>query len=133
MTAIALIHGDLRAEHYEDNVASDPRIDELRAKMVVEEDLGFSKDYLDPDKRSIANRVQVIFNDGTQTEPVEVHYPLGHRRRRDEAKPVLWDKFTGSLNGWFEADQAAAIRSLFKNPVELDAMPVSALMDAFVR
>ncbi|MFI4861138.1 MAG: bifunctional 2-methylcitrate dehydratase/aconitate hydratase [Phycisphaerales bacterium JB063] len=133
MTAIALIHGDLRAEHYEDAAASDPRIDALRAKMVVAEDAGFSKDYLDPDKRSIANRVQVVFSDGTETEPVEVHYPLGHRRRRDESKPVLWEKFTRSLNGWFDAGQAKSIRALFEDPEQLDAMPVSALMDAFVK
>lgn len=133
MTAIALIHGDLRAEHYEDDVANDPRIDTLRAKMIVAEDAGFSKDYLDPDKRSIANRVQVFFNDGTQTEPVEVHYPLGHRRRRDESRPVLWEKFTKSLDGWFDAGQSASIRTLFEDPAKLDAMPVSALMDAMVK
>ena len=133
MTAIALIHGDLRAEHYEDDVASDPRIDALRAKIVVTEDAGFSKDYLDPDKRSIANRVQVLFRDGTQTEPVEVHYPLGHRRRRDESKPFLWQKFTKSLEGWFDAGQAKSIRALFEDPATLDAMPVSGLMDAMVK
>lgn len=133
MTAVALIHGDLRAEHYEDDAASDPRIDALRAKMVVEEDAGFSKDYLDPEKRSIANRVQVVFKDGTETEPVEVHFPLGHRRRRDEARPVLWEKFDRSLRGWFDAGQASTIRGLFENPEALDAMPVSELMDAFVK
>ena len=133
MTAIAMIFGDLRAEHYEDDVASDPRIDALRAKMTVAEDAGFSKDYLDPDKRSIANRVQVFFKDGTQTEPVEIHFPLGHRRRRDESKPHLWEKFTRSLTGWFDAKQAASIRALFEDPSGLDTMPVSALMDAFAK
>jgi len=133
MTAVALIHGDLRAEHYEDDAAADPRIDALRAKMVVEEDAGFSKDYLDPEKRSIANRVQVVFTDGTQTQPAEVHYPLGHRRRRDEARPVLWEKFTRSLNGWYDAGQAQSIRALFEDPAKLDAMPVSGLMNAMVK
>ncbi|XAM01620.1 bifunctional 2-methylcitrate dehydratase/aconitate hydratase [Phycisphaeraceae bacterium D3-23] len=133
MIAIALIHGDLRAGHYEDDIANDPRIDALRAKMVVEEDTGYSKDYLDPEKRSIANRVQVFFNDGTQTEPVEIHYPLGHRRRRDESRPVLWEKFTRSLNDWFDPEQAKSIRALFEDPAKLDAMPVSGLMDAMVK
>ena len=133
MVAIAMIHGDLRAEHYNDDVAADPRIDALRAKMVVEEDAGFSKDYLDPEKRSIANRVQVVFKDGGETEPVEVHYPLGHRRRRDESKPHLWEKFDRSLAGHFDSSQAAAIRGLFEAPGKLDAMPVSALMDAFAK
>src|SRR5258707_4109323 len=64
MTAIGLIFGHLTADHYEDKIAADPRIDALRAKMVVAEDKQYSKDYLDPEKRSIANAVQVFFQDG---------------------------------------------------------------------
>src|SRR5438045_170703 len=82
MTAIGLIFGTLTADHYEDAVAKNPRIDALRTKMVAREDPRYSKEYLDPDKRSIANAVQVFFNDGTATDKVEVEYPVGHRRRR---------------------------------------------------
>src|SRR4029077_1947042 len=84
MTAIGLIFGELTADHYEDATATDPRIDALRAKMIVKEDLRYSREYLEADKRSIANAVQVYFRDGTATQKMEVEYPVGHRRRRAE-------------------------------------------------
>lgn len=109
MAAIGLIFGELRAEHYEDKVAADPRIDELRAKMAVAENKAYSVDYLDPEKRSIANAVQVFFKDGTSTERVEVHYPIGHRRRRAEGIPELIKKYRGSLASRYSADGVAEI------------------------
>ena len=78
MTAVGLLKGNLVAEDYEDDVASDPRIDLLRRKMVIEEDKRYSQEYLEADKRSIANAVQIFFEDGTSTEKIEVEYPLGH-------------------------------------------------------
>ena len=65
MVACGLIFGDLRAAHYEDAVAADPRIDALRAKMEVFEEPRFSRDYLDPSKRSIANAIEIFFADGS--------------------------------------------------------------------
>ena len=111
MTAIGLIFGQLNAGHYEDKVASDPRIDALREKMVVTEDKSYSADYLDPEKRSIANAVQVFFKDGSKTERVEVHYPIGHRRRRAEGIPELIKKYRGSLESRYGAEKIAAIES----------------------
>src|SRR5207253_212059 len=89
MTAIGLIFGELTADHYEDRIAADPRIDASRATMLVREEKQYSRDYLDPEKRSIANAVQVFFRDGTKTDKVVVEYPLGHRRRRKEGIPAL--------------------------------------------
>jgi 2-methylcitrate dehydratase len=100
MTAIGLIFGELKAEHYGEAVAKDIRIDALRGKMKVAEVPAFTRDYLDPDKRSIANAVQVFFKDGTATSKVEVEYPLGHRRRRKEAEPVLLEKFRSAGGRW---------------------------------
>jgi 2-methylcitrate dehydratase len=97
MTAIGLIFGELTADHYEDGVAKDPRIDALRAKMEVVEEPRYSKEYLDPEKRSIANAVQVFFNDGSATENIAVEYPIGHRRRRAEGMPLLVKKFETNL------------------------------------
>src|SRR5579859_293826 len=97
MTAIGLIFGQLTADHYEDEIAKDPRIDALRAKMVVKEDKRYSREYLEPDKRSIANAVQVFFNGGGSTNKIEVEYPVGHRRRRAEGIPLLMQKFKSSL------------------------------------
>ena len=87
MVAIGLIFGRLTADDYEEDVACDPQIDLLRGKMTVNEDLNYSRDYLDQSKRSIANSVQVFFYDGTKTDRVEVEYPIGHRRRRAEGRP----------------------------------------------
>ena len=93
IVAAGLIHGTITADHYQDAAAADPRIDVLRARMEVVEEPRYSRDYLDPDKRSIANAVQVFFRDGSATERVEFEYPLGHRRRRKEAAPHLVEKF----------------------------------------
>ncbi len=89
MVAIGLLKGNLVAEDYEDDVAKDTRIDALREKMVINEDKRYSKEYLEADKRSIANKIQIHFNDGTSTNEVEVEYPIGHKRRREEGIPVL--------------------------------------------
>src|SRR5437016_3502766 len=103
MVAVPLIHGTLTAEHYEDDAARDPRIDALRQKMEVVELPRYSADYLDPDKRSIANAVQVFFTDGTSSPRVEVEYPIGHRRRRKDAVPLLRKKFKDALATRFDA------------------------------
>jgi 2-methylcitrate dehydratase PrpD len=109
MTAIGLIFGELTAEHYGEKIAADPRIDRLREKMKVTEVPAFTRDYLDPAKRSIANAVQVFFRNGTATRRVEVEYPLGHRRRRHEAEPFLLDKFRRAAKRW--GKKAAAIEA----------------------
>ena len=101
MAAIGLIFGELNAHHYSDEVAKDPRIDQLRTLMEVKEDKRYSEDYLDPNKRSIANAIQIFFKDGTSTEKVEVEYPVGHRLRRKEGMPLLLNKFESSVKNHF--------------------------------
>ncbi len=133
MTAIGLMFGDLTADHYEDRVANDPRIDALRSKMVVTEDEQYSKDYMDPELRSIANRVQVTFNDGTQTEMAEVHFPIGHRRRRHEAIPFLLDKFTHNASTRLPAHRVTDIRQhAVTDPSSFDAQSVDQFVGRFL-
>jgi 2-methylcitrate dehydratase len=132
MTAIGLIHGRLTADHYEDAAAADPRIDALRAKMRVTEDRQYSRDYLDPEKRSIVNAVQVFFRDGTSTPRVEVHYPIGHRRRRAEGIPVLREKAQAAFAAHFGAARAGEIMDLFADRARLEAMPVRDFVARFV-
>jgi 2-methylcitrate dehydratase len=133
MTAVCLLLGELTAEHYEDDFhAAHPEIDRLREKMVVAEDERYSRDYLDPDKRSIANAVQVFFTDGTSTDKVEVEYPIGHRRRREEGVPVLESKFRANLATRFPAPRADAIHALCTDHTRLEALPVHDFMDRFV-
>jgi len=129
MVACGLLFGDLVAEHYEDDIAADPRIDKLRNLMQVEEDTRYSKEYHDPDKRSIANAIEVIFTDGSSSGKVEVEYPIGHRRRREEGLPVLVNKFHANLATRFPAAQAARIEQLCLDHDRLLATPVDEFVD----
>ena len=133
MTAVGLIFGGLTAGHYEDETAGDPRIDELRAKMTVTEDPQFSRDYLDPDKRSIANAVQIFFADGRQTDKITVEYPIGHRRRRAEGIPHLREKARAAFAGRFGAETAAALMTLFGDRAKLEALPVHEFVSSFAQ
>jgi 2-methylcitrate dehydratase len=132
MAAIALIHGGLTAQHYEDDVARDPRIDDLRAKMRCVENAQWSADYLDPARRSIANAVQVVFKDGSKTRNVAVEYPVGHRRRREEGIPLLIEKYRINLARRFPARQCDAILRVCLDARTLDATPVNEFVDLFV-
>ncbi len=132
MVAVALLHGDLKADYYEDEFAEDPRIDKLREKMHVEEDKQYSKDYLDPDKRSIANSIQIYFKDGSHTDKVVVEYPIGHRRRREEGVPLMYEKFKNNLETHYPKPIAEKMLTLFKDQQALEKMPINELMDLFV-
>jgi 2-methylcitrate dehydratase len=132
ITAVGLIYGELTADHYEDEVASDPRIDRLRDKMKVVEKPEYSQDYLDPDKRSIANAVQVVFTDGSKTEQIEVEYPIGHRRRREEGIPLLLEKFKANLASRLPAKQTEMILQLCEDEAKLKKTRVNDFMKAFV-
>ncbi len=133
MVAVPLIFGRLQASDYEDAVASDPRIDALRAKMVVTENTRFTEEYYAPDKRYIGNAVQVFFKDGTRTERVQVDVPLGHRERRAEAMPVLVQKFESSVAAHYAPKQAEAIKAMFADRGKLEKMSVQELVSGLVK
>lgn len=133
MTAVPLLLGELKAEHYEDEFHyAHPVIDELRDKMQVEEDVRYSQEYHDPDKRSIANALQVFFKDGSSTEKVEVEYPIGHRRRREEGIPVLEQKFKTNIATRFPEFRCKEIFDLCKDAERLGTTPVNEFMDLWV-
>jgi 2-methylcitrate dehydratase len=132
MAAIGLIKGTLTAADYEDEVARDPRVDALRAKMACVENKRYSRDYLDPKKRSIANQLQVFFKDGTATRKVAVEYPVGHRRRRREGIPLLEAKFRRNLDRRFPEERREAILELCRDQDRLEATRVNAFVDLFV-
>lgn len=132
MAAIGLLKGNLVAEDYEDDVAADPRVDQLRNLMVVEEDKRYSAEYHEPDKRSIANAIQVFFKDGSKTKRIEVEYPIGHRRRRKEGIPILEEKFKRNLAVRFPSRRTAQIYDLCKDQKRLEATPVNEFMDLLV-
>jgi 2-methylcitrate dehydratase len=131
MTAVGLIYGELTADHYQDKIARDRRIDKLRDKTVVVEDARYSQDYLDPDKRSIANSVQVFFKDGGCTDKVAVEYPIGHRRRRAEGIPLLVEKFRANLASRLAPQWCNKIVDLCLDLEKLQATPVDQFTDMF--
>jgi 2-methylcitrate dehydratase len=131
MVAVPLIHGRLTASDYNDDIASDPRIDALRGVMEVRENPQFTKDYFDADKRYIGNAVQVFFKDGTSTERVSIDYPIGHRKRRAEGIPVLMDKAEAAFTAQLAADRAERAMAVARDPARMDAMSIEEFMGLF--
>ena len=132
MVAVPLIFGRLTAEDYEDNVASDARIDALREKILCVEDPRFTADYHDPEKRSIANALTVELTDGTKLPEVVVEYPIGHKRRRGDGIPLLLDKFRTNLARRFDKSQQQRILDASSDQVKLEAMRVDDYVSLYV-
>ncbi len=130
--AIGLLFGELESRHYSDETAADTRIDALRDKMHAEENPGYTRDYFDPDKRSIANTVAVCFSDGSVAKAA-VEYPIGHRRRRDEARPLLEEKFRASLALHYDAQKTDQLCELMLDHQRLAAMPVDEFMGLWAK
>lgn len=132
MVAIALLKGTLTAHDYEDKAAQDPSIDQLRNKMILRENKQYSLDYHDPEKRSIANAITIKWKDGTSSAPIEVEYPIGHRRRRKEGLPLLFKKLEKNLSTHFDAQKAEKIVKLFSDYNQLIEMKVSHFLELWV-
>ncbi len=131
MIAIPLIFGRLTAADYEDTVAADARIDELRAKVECVEEPQFTRDYHDPEMRSIANMLLVVLDNGATLE-VSVEYPIGHRRRREEGMPLLVEKFKTNLRRRFDEGQQKRILDVSLDREQLEQMPVNEYVDLYV-
>ncbi|MDG2420929.1 MAG: bifunctional 2-methylcitrate dehydratase/aconitate hydratase [Gammaproteobacteria bacterium] len=133
MTAVPLIFGNLTAEHYEDKFHKEnPMIDELRDKMMINEDPIYSKEYLESDKRSISNALKIYFKDGSSTRKIEIKYPVGHRRRRKEGIPLLENKFKKNLTTVFSQNRSREIFELCKDQQRLEKTAVNDFMDLLV-
>lgn len=132
MVAYALLHGELTADSYEAKQAANPKIDALRDKMQVVEDKQYSQDYLDPNKRSIANAIQITFKDGQVSEGIAVHYPIGHKRRREEGIPKLIEKFSNNIRSRFCATQAQQLESICLDKTSLLFMPIDVFVEKWM-
>ena len=131
MVAVPLIFGRLTAEDYSEAVASDPRIDALRARMEVRENPDFTRDYADPDKRFIGNSVEVLFRDGSSSGKVSIDYPIGHRERRGEGIPILLQKFEQAVRGQLPAKRVDQILTLTQDTSRFEATPIHRFVDLF--
>ncbi|TGV06525.1 bifunctional 2-methylcitrate dehydratase/aconitate hydratase [Alcaligenaceae bacterium 429] len=132
MVAVPILFGRLTAADYEDHIASDPRIDTLRDKMVCIEDHAFTADYHDPEKRSIANALTVEFNDGSKLDEIVCEYPIGHKRRRADGIPLLEAKFRTNLARIFPSKQQQRILEVSLDQKALENMPVHEYVDMYV-
>jgi len=132
VVALGLLYGAITDHDYADDVAGDERIDRLRSLMVVEEDTRYTRDYLDPSKRFIANAVRVVFADGTATDLVEVEVPLGHPRRRAEALPLLREKLVANLSAAYGSIRAGSLAVFLLDAGDLPGLPADALLDRLV-
>ena len=133
MVAVPLIFGRLTARDYEDDIASDPRIDALRDRIVCVEDPQFTKDYHDPEKRSIANALTVVFKDGSKSKEVSIEYPIGHKRRREEGMPLLIEKYKTNLARIFDKVQQSKIEAATLDYEALKTKPVNEVMELLVK
>jgi 2-methylcitrate dehydratase len=132
VVAVVLIFGRLTADDYEDAVAADPRIDELRSKMTCIEDPGFTRAYHDQEKRAIANGLTVEFEDGSMLDEVVIEYPIGHRLRREEGLPFLEEKFRANIARRFSQKRQQTIIALCLDQQKLASSPVNEFVDLFV-
>jgi len=137
MVAVALIYGDLKPEYYEDNTAKDPRIDRLRDKMRLVENPEFSQNYLDPSMRSIANSIQIFFKEGTQSEKVIIEYPLGHKRRREEASSHLRRKYEMAISSYYQGKERQDLLALYDdsnaNEEKISRLSIAEFISKFVK
>jgi len=133
MVAAALTFGELKADHYSDHFARDPRIDKLRSLMEVHEYESFTEDYYDPNKRAIPNAIQIFFEDGTETEEIVTHYPIGHQKRREEALSLLEHKLHQSIMTHFPAEQFTRLLELYGDQKQLESMMVDDFLNLLVK
>lgn len=133
MIAIGLIYGTLHADHYEDTTAHNPKIDQIRKKMRIYENPRFTSDYIHPDKRSIATTLIVSFNDNTQKKTITVEYPLGHRKRRQEGRPLIFKKFKENLSSHFSENFIDKIIGIFQEEEQLHPLLIPTFVDLFCK
>ena len=112
---------------------SDPRIDELRAKINCVEDSQFTHDYHDPEKRSIANALTIEFTDGSKSPEIVVEYPVGHRRRRDEGLPLLISKYQRNLSRIFDKERCQQIEKVSLDFDRLKDVQIDEFLTLFVK
>ena len=109
MVAAALLHGDLKYEMYEESFEGFEQINNLRKRIFVTEEPQFTKDYYEFSKRHISNSIEIVYSDNSISEKVTIENPIGHPSRREEAVPLLKDKFLRNVKSVFETERALKV------------------------
>jgi len=135
MASVMLVYGRLTADDYTDGgeAATSPLVESLRQRISCKEDPAFTADYHDPSKRTISNALTVTLKDGTVLDEEVVEAPLGHRLRREEAKPHILAKFKAHIEPHFSAEHTKKLVDLHNDPEALYKTPVDQYMDLFVK
>ena len=106
MVAAALLFGDVTSDSYEDTFEGYKDIEYLRKKITVKENPEFTETYYKFEKREIANSIYLEYEDGSKSEKITVRYPIGHPKRRQEAIPLIREKFIKNTSRHLDRDQA---------------------------
>lgn len=135
MVATMLVFNRLEATDYTDGgeAATSPLVESLRRSISCVEDPDFTKAYHNPDMRTIPNALTVTLHDGSVLEETVVEAPLGHKLRREEAKPEIMDKFERHLGPHFATSKVQQLLELGKDKKKFEAMPVDEYMDMYVK
>jgi 2-methylcitrate dehydratase len=134
MCSVMLVYGRLEATDYTDGgeAATSPLVESLRKKIACVEDPQFTKDYHDENIRTIPNALTVTLNDGTVFEEVVVEAPLGHRLRREEAKPEILAKYKRHLGPHYSEGKVKDLVDLGNDTKKLEGMAVDEYVDLYV-
>ena len=109
MVAAALLYGELKYEMYEDSFEGFKNINNLRKKIFVSEEPQFTKNYYEFSKRHITNSVEIVYDDNTTSNKIIIENPIGHPSRREEAIPLLKDKFCRNVESLFDTEKAIEV------------------------
>jgi len=109
MVAAALLYGDLKYEMYEESFQGFEKINDLRKKIFVTEEPQFTKDYYEFSKRHISNSIEIVYSDNSISEKITIENPIGHPSRRDEAVPLLKEKFLKNVKSLFDTEKALEV------------------------
>ena len=135
MVATMLVFNRLHATDYTDGseAATSPLVESLRRSIACVEDAGFTAAYHDPNTRSIPNALTVTLNDGTVLAEEVVEAPLGHKLRREEAKPEILSKYERHLGPHFAEERVGDLVRLGGDRARLEGMGVDEYMDLYVK
>ena len=109
MVAAALLYGELKYEMYEESFEGFENINNLRKKIFVSEEPQFTKNYYEFSKRHITNSIEIVYDDNTTSNKIIIENPIGHPSRREEAIPLLKDKFCRNVESLFDTEKAVEV------------------------